>query len=149
MMEAMRTLITPAEVVAMAFGADEYLPEGAVGRAVILSAQQKFIKPALGEIYGQMLQGRHAAVVEQYIKAPLALYVKWLMMPAMAVGSGAMGVVRHRTDHFEPADAKALSAARRRVKGDAKALMRCALEYIAADPQLASLAGKPGEAVVF
>ncbi|MDR2886336.1 MAG: hypothetical protein LBU95_06115, partial [Rikenellaceae bacterium] len=110
----------------------------AVRPAAIVSAQQKFIRPALGPLYDSLLDGLFPDLTDSYIKPALALYVKWLLLPSLAVRSGPMGVVRHTTANAQPADPKAIAAARRRVKADATALMCCAVEHIAANPVLYS-----------
>lgn len=132
----MKTLITPARVAEIAFEPAEAFCEAAVSEAAILSAQHKFIEPALGALYGELAEGKHAGLLEEYITPPLALYVKWLLMPSLAVQSGRMGIVQVQSASFRPADARTLARARQRVKADARALMRCAVEHIEQNPQL-------------
>lgn len=131
----MKTLITPAQVAALAFEATEQFSPVEINEAVLLSAEQKFIAPALGPLYAELQAGLHADLLEEHLAMPLSLYVKWLMLPTLAVQSGRVGVVQMRSDNFAPADPVALSRARQRVKADARALMRCAIEHIEAHPE--------------
>lgn len=124
-----KILITPDEVVQLAFDSPQYMPAQSVSEAVILSAQHKFIRPVLGTLYSSLLDERYPELAE-LVKAPLALYVKWLLMPSLAVQSGPLGVVQHRGTNFSPAGSAGLSAARRRVKADARALMQAVREYV-------------------
>lgn len=130
----MRTLITPSEVAAIAFGHSEALSPETITRAAILAAQRRFIKPVLGTLYTEMLDGQHADLLAEYIKTPLALYVKWITLPVLSVQSGNLGSVQIRSSNFIPADARSLARARRRIKADANTLMLCAVEHIRENP---------------
>ncbi len=132
----MKTLITPGEVSSLAFSQADGISGADINEASIASAERKFIRPALGELYDELLAGGHAQLADLYIKAPLALYVKWLLLPSLALRVGPMGVARHTTDNLTPAGARDISLARRRVKADARALMQVAVEHIAANPGL-------------
>ncbi len=127
--------MTPSEVVAAAFENSEAFDTGKITPATILEAQRKFLRPALGNLYGPLLADGFPDLLEEYLKAPLALYVKWLVMPSLAVQCGNTGIVTPKADTFSPADARPLAHARRAVKVSANALLRCAVEHIAANPQ--------------
>ncbi len=118
------------EVVELAMGGGENFRSGAVTEAVILSAQQKFIRPVLGALYGVLLRGGHEELLEGYLKTPLAYYVKYLLLPSVAAQVGMAGVVCASGDGVAPVDDTALKRLMRRVKSDADALMDAAVEHI-------------------
>lgn len=130
----MKLLITPSEVAAIAFDHTEAFRPESVTEAAILTAQRKFIKPVLGSLYAELLDGKHADLLSEYIKTPLALYVKWVILPLLSVQSGNTGVVQVRSGNFLPADTRTLARIRRRIKTDANTLVRCAVEHILENP---------------
>ncbi len=132
----MTTLITSAEALALAFEAPGTVDESFVSEAVIISAERKFLRPVLGGVYEEMLAGGHADLLDKYVKLPLALYVKWMALPQMSARGGNMGVVQLRTGNFSPAGDATLSAIRKRIKSDARALMLRAVEHVESSPAL-------------
>lgn len=131
----MAIIISPEKAAALAFEPCERFSTIEIPEATILSAEQKFLAPALGPLYGQLAEGLHPELLDEYLAPPLALWAKWLLLPTLAVQSGAMGVVQMRSDTFTPAAPLALSRARQRVKADARALMRRAIGHIEAHPE--------------
>jgi hypothetical protein len=131
----MELLITPAQVAEMAFRAPDFIPSDAISEATILAAQQKFIRPVLGDaLFDALRGGSHAQLLAEYILPPLALYVKMLMLPSLAVQVGGAGIVEaNPKNHARASDAK-IRAATRRLRSDARALVRRAVEHIEASP---------------
>ena len=127
----MELLITPAQVAAAAFRAPDFISEEAVPEATILAAQQKFILPVLGDaLFDALCRGAHPELLTEYIAPPLALYVKMLMLPGLAVQAGGAGIVEaNPKNHLRARDAK-LYGVVRRLRADALALMRRAVEHI-------------------
>ncbi len=127
----MELLITPAQVASMAFRAPDFISEEAVPEATILAAQHKFIRPVLGSaLYDALCRGAYATLKSDYIALPLALYVKMLMLPSLALQTGAAGVVEANSRNLYRAGDAKLRAARRRLRSDALALMRRAVAHI-------------------
>ncbi len=127
----MELLITPAQVAATAFRAPDFISEEAVPEATILVAQQKFIRPVLGDaLFDALCRGTHPELLSGYITPPLALYVKMLMLPRMAVQTGGAGIVEANPKHHARASDVKLHAAIRRLRADALALMRRAVLHI-------------------
>jgi hypothetical protein len=127
----MELLITPAQVAQMAFRAPDFIPLEAVSEATILAAQQKFVRPVLGDaLYRAVCGGAYPDLLADYLRPPLALYVKMLMLPRLAVQSGVAGVAEAASKNLaRAADAK-LRGAVRSLRSDAKALMRRAVEHL-------------------
>lgn len=131
----MELLITPAQVATLAFVAPDFISPEAVPEATILAAQQKFVRPALGDaLYDALCRGQYPSLLEEYIVPPLALYVKALMLPSLAVRTGAGGVVESYGANSARAGEGKLRAAIRRLRGDASALVRRAVDHIEASP---------------
>ncbi len=127
----MELLITPAQVAQMAFRAPDFISENAVPEATILAAQQKFVRPVLGDaLFDALCGGAYPVLLADYVAPALALYVKMLMLPSLAVQSGAGGVVEANPKNFARAGDVRLRAAVRRLRSDALALMRRTIEHI-------------------
>jgi hypothetical protein len=106
-----------------------------VGEATILAAQQKFVRPVLGDaLYEAVCGGAYPSLAEDFLRPPLALYVKLLMLPSLAVQAGGAGVVEVHSKNLARAGEGKLHAAVRRLRGDARALMRRAVRHIEASP---------------
>ncbi|MDR2894620.1 MAG: hypothetical protein LBU97_04085 [Alistipes sp.] len=133
----MKTLITPAQVAAAAFRAPDMITPEAVPEATILAAEQKFIRPVLGAaLCDAMGRGEYPDLLENFVKLPLALWVKSLMLPSLALQTGTAGVVEANSKNLARAGEGKIHAAIRRLRGDARALMRRAVEQIEASPDL-------------
>lgn len=126
----MDNLIIPQEVLDLAFPAPHSLGVSAITDAVIATAQEKFILPVLGrEMCEELAAGALPGLIG-YVKPPLALYVKLLLLPVLASSAGQMGVVKYKGGTFSPAGEKSLAALERRTRADALILMRKAVAHI-------------------
>lgn len=119
----------------MAFRAPDFITADAVSESTILAAQQKFIRPVLGELlYGKLCAGEYPEFLSEYILPPLALYVKLLMLPSLSVQAGAAGVVEINSRNLAKAGDTKLRYAVRRLRSDASALVKRAVGHIESDP---------------
>ena len=123
-------LMTPHEVVEIAFRGVEAVDENVIGEAPILTAQYKFIRPVLGKLYEALLEGKYPELLNGYVKAPLAHYVKWLLLPRLSVQCGGIGVVQFKGENFSAAGDGAFAMLRQQVRSDAQALMKRVIERI-------------------
>lgn len=131
----MELLITPAQVAAAAFRAPDFISENAVPEATILAAQQKFVRPVIGPaLFDALCMGKYPELLADHLFSPLALYVKMLMLPSLAVQAGTAGVVEANPKNFAKAGDAKLRGAIRRLRADASALMRRAVGHIEAAP---------------
>ena len=119
-----KILITAAEVVEMAFGGSNNLHPEEVSEAVIVAAQRKYLLPVFGE-----------ALVEEYVKLALALYVKRLMLPVLAARVGTAGVVKYIGEGYTYVDSATLHRLMRRTKADADVIIDVAVDYVELNPQ--------------
>ncbi len=66
------TLITPAEVLALAFSPVEYRQEELVGQTVIEVAQARLLEPVFGPLYAVLGEAHYEDFTDEYIKPALA-----------------------------------------------------------------------------
>jgi hypothetical protein len=128
-------LITPAQVAELAFRAPDFISPESISEATILATQQKFIAPVFGGLYDRLCEGDYPEFVEEYIVAPLALYVKMQMLPSLAVQAGGGGVVEVTSKNLARAGEAKLRSAVRRLRSDASALIDRAVDHIEASPE--------------
>ncbi len=132
----MNVMITPAEVVALAFGCGSELLCGEITEATIVAAERKYLVPVWGaKMVEKMKAGDYAALVEEWVRPALALYVKRLVLPSLAVKVGVAGVVSYLGEGFERVDEATLARLLRRTKADADALIDKAVEVVEASPE--------------
>ncbi len=130
-------LISAREVNALAFSTPDSTGNNAsvaVPETTLLSAQEKFIRPVVGALYERLERRELPELLENYIKPALALYVKLLLLPGLAVSAGRTGLVYNYGNHLKPADEEASRALARRTRTDAETLMRRAIAHIEAHP---------------
>ncbi len=106
--------MTPPEVARSAFGGENSVRMEIITAAAIASAQQKLL--------------------EGFVKAALAQWVKFLILPAMSAQTGVLGVVQYDGQGFYGAGDKALSRLLRRTRGDARALTDSLVRHIESRP---------------
>ncbi|HCH42470.1 MAG TPA: hypothetical protein DEW31_07045, partial [Alistipes obesi] len=100
----MQTLITPTVVVARAFADGEYIAPETVSEAAIVAAQETYLRPVTGDaLFERLLAGDHADFADEYLAAPLALYVRYLIAPQLDLRHGQGGTVQPRSDGFAAA----------------------------------------------
>ncbi|MDE6858273.1 MAG: hypothetical protein K2J33_06030 [Alistipes sp.] len=121
----MKNIITPAEAVALAFGAGEYMPPEAVSEADIAAAAHRYIEPVTGAALASALAaGEYPALRDDYAAPALALGVRLLVQPSLDIRTGCAGSVVQRTTTAEPAPAEARAAALRSVRCRMRELLR-------------------------
>ena len=105
----MQTLITPTVVVARAFADGEYIAPETVSEAAIVAAQETYLRPVTGDaLFERLLAGDHADFADEYLAAPLALYVRYLIAPQLdlrrsrrALLKTARRLLRRASDYLE------------------------------------------------
>jgi hypothetical protein len=129
----MKPLITPARVAQIAFRAPDHIATEAISEAAIVAAQQRFVRPTVGDaLYEALCRGHHPALVAEYLAPPLALYVKAAMLPLLAVQAGMAGVVELQSKSLTRAGDDKIRVAVRRLMAEADVLLRRALDHIEA-----------------
>ena len=88
-------LITPEEVLGLAFSPDDAIDVSHIRVYRIEAAQLRYIRPVFGDkMYQQMILERHADFVFTYIRPALAHYIRYEMIGELAVRASDRGVVR-------------------------------------------------------
>ncbi|MCD8072447.1 MAG: hypothetical protein LUE10_04610 [Alistipes sp.] len=129
-------LITAREVVSTAFPPHSGVTEASIRDEVILTAQEKFIRPVVGGLYGPLTEGAYPDLLENYLKAPLAHYVRLSMLPHLAYSIGTAGITAVKNGNMEVCSDKGLRYLRRTTRSDAMALIRRAVDHIEQNGEL-------------
>ena len=129
-------LISPAEVLALAFSSTEYQREELVGPSAIEAAQIKLLEPVFGSLYSVLHEERYANFVDEYIKPPLACYVRYLLLAECSAHAGAIGVIQAQTTYAKTAPKEILTLLRKQARDNADVLLKKAVNHVEAHPEL-------------
>ncbi len=89
----MKTLITPADVIALAFAEGEYLPPDSVTAADIAAAEHRYMEPIAGRaLMDALAEGSYAELMADYVAPALAMSVRTAIQRAINVRTGAHGL---------------------------------------------------------
>lgn len=127
--------MTPQEVAEAAFEGSFGISAERIGEAPIISAQHKFIKPALGKLYQAIEKGKYPEL-KPMLKAALSQYVKLLLIPQLAVSMGNTGITEIKSPYFSSVNTQRISAIRNTTRAEACAMMRNLTEYIETNREL-------------
>lgn len=129
-MASYQLLITPGEVVSLAFAADTGLTADSISDAVIVSCQEKFIKPVVNGLYTVLLEGSYPEFTEDYIKPALAWFVKASAVTDIAYSFGDLGITILKGTNLEACSRTELDIIRKTIKKEAMTLLRRAVVYL-------------------
>lgn len=127
--------MTPEEIWEIAFPQNGGNPEAYITDALIETAQLRYLKPALGELYNTIGETQHNTFVSEYLKAPLALYVRSIALGSMSASVGSLGVLQGKTDYATPASFRQIHALRKEARRQADILLDKAIAYIESHPE--------------
>lgn len=123
-------LITPDEVIELAFSPHDQIDPAILTDTRIEAAQLKFLKPALKRLYPSLTEGLYEDFCREYVKPALAYFVKYHIFLHLAVRIGSDGIVRLRTADSAPADSSEIGRLRRESRETASLLLRKAFDYL-------------------
>ena len=127
----MKTLITPLQVLRLAFGEGEYLPPESVTEADIAAAERRYLVPVIGlTLYEKLLGGACADFRTGYLEAPAALFTRAVLQPRLDVRTGQCGTVAPKSAAYQPAGTQALRELQRSLRRQARTLLRRAAEHL-------------------
>lgn len=130
----MNTLITPVQVLRLAFGESAYLPPETVAESDIAAAEQRHIVPVIGRaLYERLLGGGCPEFVSDYLAAPAALFTRLRIQPRLDIRTDRCGASAPDTDFVQPASAEARRALLVSLRTEARTLLRRAAEHLAAE----------------
>ncbi len=88
----MNLLITAEDAIRLAFPANGPIDVGLITGSKIRAAQSKYIRPAFpAAFYEKLCAGEYAEFAEQYVRPALAHFVRYTVIPDMAVQVGNLG----------------------------------------------------------
>ena len=129
----MNTLVTPLQVLKLAFGEGEYLPPEIIAEADIAGAEQRHIVPVVGRaLYEKLLAGSYPDFRTEYLASPAALFTRAVLQPRLDVRTGQCGTVAPKSGSYQPADAQSLRELQRSLRRQARTLLRRAAEHLEA-----------------
>lgn len=121
----MTTLITPEQVVALAFSDGEYLPSEVISRSLIMAAEERYLRPLAGaELCAAWQQGLHADLLNDFVLPALALGVRLLLQPRLRVRVGGCGVATASGEKWQNASEEAAAAAERVLRVEHRTLQK-------------------------
>lgn len=120
----MNPLITPAQVLALAFTDGESPSPDAVPAAEILVAEVRHIAPVAGRrLLDRLRAGAYPELLEEYVAPALALFVRAALAPRLAVRSGQYGCVQPRSEYYAAASDAQAGALRESLVESARTLL--------------------------
>ncbi len=130
----MNYLITPAEVVALAFNDKNFLP-GKILTIHLTIAHEGFLRPALGDdYYLHLMTGTQTeddiVLIDNYLKAPLAMYVRYIILPDIIMHLSNTGVQLVQPQGSISASDRQAGVLRDQARENAMILMDSATRYI-------------------
>lgn len=126
----MGNLITAQQVIELAFSAVDQITPSAIKETKIDAAQETFLRPALGDLYAAMLDGRYPDFVKDYICPALAYYVRYAVIPDLALKLNNSGAQVMIPMHSNAATDKQRTEMRQQAKTDADALLDKATRFL-------------------
>lgn len=126
----MELLISPAEVVEIAFQESEGLRGDIIKDPVIRMAEIKYIKPVLGSFYDNIREERYREFVNKFIKPPLAFYVRSLVVDNLTVSLGNLGAMQYSADKMKTAPENESAKIKKKARYDADTLLKHAIDYM-------------------
>lgn len=104
----MAEIITPSEVIALAFGDGEYVAAEVISPLDIDAATERWVRPVVGEELLQAIgKGRYSELSEGYLKPAIALYTRYIVQPRLNAATSQLGLSVPAGSHRKAADEKA------------------------------------------
>lgn len=121
----MNTLVTPLQVLKLAFAEGDYLPAKTVTETDIAAAEQRYIVPVIGPaLYERLLAGQYADLRAEYLAAPAALFTRVSLQPRLDIRTGQCGTTAPKSDSGQPAGDNARRELLRTLRTQARAMLR-------------------------
>ncbi|MEG2365611.1 MAG: hypothetical protein RSB29_02530 [Alistipes sp.] len=128
----MKTLITPTEVVTLAFADGEFITAQSITEANIIATEERHIVPVVGrKLHTKLLAGLYPEFTTQYLAAAVALFTRAAIQPLLDIRTGQGGTVAPRSSSFEPASDAALRRLQKTLRTQARTLLGRASRHLA------------------
>lgn len=107
----MRPIITPEQVVALAFRGGEYLPPNIISDSDIIAAQERYITPIVGaDMINLLMEGDYEELTTDFIAPTLAIATRLLVQPMLNLRMGESGLFAPRGEAMEEPSQSATKA---------------------------------------
>lgn len=118
-----QNIITPTEVIAIAFSDGEYISAEAITASDIVAATERWIRPIVGQaLLDEVAKGRYAELKEEYIIPAMAVCTRLLVQPRLNVQTSQLGLSSPASNHHKAADGKARAELQRALRQRAQSL---------------------------
>ena len=127
----MREIITPAEVLALAFTDGEYIAAECIAQADIAAAIERWIAPVVGhEVLEAVAEDRYGDFAEEYLKPAIALYTRCLVQPRLNASTSMLGLTTPASTHRKAADKSYAQELMESLRRRARTALRSMSEYL-------------------
>lgn len=141
----MTTLVTPREVIDLAFADGGYLPPEAIGTVDIAAAEARYLLPVTGPALWQKLaEGEYPTLREEFAAPAAACAVRVAMQPALDLHGGAGGTTVAKSSACQPAGQEQLAASHRALRNRLSALLHALSDHLDAHPRSRKERPAPG-----
>lgn len=124
----MRNIITPQEVITIAFAASSNMKAESINEHIIHIAEVKYLRPALGvELYDKLSEYTELA---DMVKPALAFFVKCEVMPSLAINMSNGGLALTNPQYMTTATDKQRTMLYESEMSKANTLLNEVLEYL-------------------
>lgn len=126
-----QNIITPAEVVAIAFSDGEYLAPDVITEADIVAATEHWIRPITGQaLLEAVAAGGYAELREAHLSPTVALCTRLMVQPRLNVQTSQLGLSTPAGSHRKAAERSAREELRRALRLRAQSMRRRLSEYL-------------------
>ncbi|MFA6335583.1 MAG: hypothetical protein WCX48_08525 [Bacteroidales bacterium] len=126
----MAHLITASEVITIAFIGEEKISSDKIKDVSIDIAEKEFIIPHIGQdLYDALILGSYTELAT-LLEKPLAFYVRFLILPEIAVSVANMGLMQSINDYSRPVSSAMQNTLLQRTLKNAETLMDTVVKYI-------------------
>lgn len=127
----MTTLLTPREVIDLAFADGGYLPPEAIGAADIAAAEARHLVPVTGQaLWQKLIAGEYPTLRSDYAAPAAAFAVRLAVQPSLDIRVGQGGTTTPRSSSFQPAAQEQIAAARRSLRARLSTLLSALSDHL-------------------
>lgn len=129
----MKTLISPAQVLRLAFSEGGYLPPETLTETDIAAAEHRYLRPVLGAaLHERLLTGAEPAFTADYAAPCAALAVRLLVGRRLDLHVTRLGTLAPKSDRGAPPGEEPLCGRQRALQRELRTLLDRAAEYLEA-----------------
>lgn len=132
-----KSIITPAEVVATAFSDGGYIAPESIAEVDITTATERWIRPVVGQaLLDGVAEGRYADLKRDYLAPAVALYTRYLVQPRLNVATNQLGLTTPAGSSHKAAEKTAREELMRALKIRARTALKRLSDYLDANTAL-------------